>query len=116
MLNQCRDGGPIIRASRDDRTVCQSESRTATSCEGVEEVGQGVPDSRSKAAVAGSAWFSRTRARREQSSRPVDEDLLGGLGVSCLVGSFDELAVDEGGAGADEGDQVRAVDRAPAVL
>jgi hypothetical protein len=26
---------------------------------------------------------------REQSSRPVDEDLLGGFGLRCLVGSFD---------------------------
>ena len=33
-----------------------------------------------------------------------------------VVGSFDEFAALEGGAGADEGDQVRAVDRAPAVL
>ena len=33
-----------------------------------------------------------------------------------VVGSFYELAVDEPGSGADEGDQVRAVDRAPAVL
>src|ERR671933_3066261 len=31
-------------------------------------------------------------------------------------GSFDQLAVDEGGAGADQGDQVGCVDRAPAVL
>ena len=33
-----------------------------------------------------------------------------------VVGSFDELAVDERGAGADERDQVGRVDRAPAVL
>jgi hypothetical protein len=33
-----------------------------------------------------------------------------------LVGSFDELAVDEGGAGTDERDQVGAFDRTPAVL
>ena len=33
-----------------------------------------------------------------------------------VVGSFYELAVDEPGSGPDEGDQVRAVDRAPAVL
>lgn len=45
------------------------------------------------------------------------------IGVSCdllvtsgLVGSFDELAVDEGGAGADERDEVRCVDRTPAGL
>jgi len=33
-----------------------------------------------------------------------------------VVGSFDEFAVDEGGAGADERDEVWSVDRAPAVL
>jgi F0F1-type ATP synthase assembly protein I len=32
-------------------------------------------------------------ARKEQSSRPVDEDLLGGLVVGVFVGSFDEFAV-----------------------
>uniref|UniRef100_UPI001BDC3051 AAA family ATPase n=1 Tax=Pseudonocardia sp. H11422 TaxID=2835866 RepID=UPI001BDC3051 len=42
----------------------------------------------------------------EQSSRPVDEDLLGGFCLRVLLGSFDELAGLEGGAGADEGDQV----------
>ena len=46
----------------------------------------------------------------------MDEDLLGGFGLVSFVGSFDELAVDEGGAGADERDQVWPVDRAPAVL
>jgi hypothetical protein len=46
----------------------------------------------------------------------VDEDLLGGFGLMGFVGSFDELAVDEHRAGADEGDQMRCVDRAPAVL
>ena len=50
------------------------------------------------------------------SSRPVDEDLLGGFGLRGFVGSFDELAVDEHRAGADERDQVWGVDRAPAVL
>ena len=44
---------------------------------------------------------------KEQSSRPVDEDLLGGFGLGVFVGSFDELAVDERRAGADERDQVR---------
>jgi hypothetical protein len=52
----------------------------------------------------------------EQSSRPVDEDLLGGFGLRGFVGSFDELAVDEHRVGADERDQVWGVDRAPAVL
>ena len=41
---------------------------------------------------------------------------LGGLGVRCLVGSFDELAVDERCAGPDERDQVWTVDGSPAVL
>ena len=65
------------------------------------------------------ARSGRLRGHRhegEQSSRPVDEDLLGGFGLGVVVGSFDELAVDERGAGADERDQVRGVDRAPAVL
>ena len=45
------------------------------------------------------------------------------IGVSCdllvtsdLVGSFDESAVDERGAGADERDEVWRVDRTPAGL
>ena len=42
--------------------------------------------------------------------------LLGGFRLVVFVGSFDELAVDERGAGADERDQVWGVDRAPAVL
>ena len=52
----------------------------------------------------------------ELLSRPVDQDLLGGCGWGVLAGSFDEFAVDEGGSGADQGDEVRRVDRAPAVL
>ena len=52
----------------------------------------------------------------ELSSRPVDQDLLSGFGLGFLAGSFDELAVDEGRSGADEGDQVRCVDHAPVVL
>jgi hypothetical protein len=51
-----------------------------------------------------------------ESSRLVNEDLSGGFGLRVLVGSFDELAVDERGAGADERDEVWGVDRAPAVL
>jgi transposase len=54
--------------------------------------------------------------RTEQYSRPVDEDLLGGFGLRCLVGPFDEFAALERRPGADEGDQVRAVDRAPTIL
>ncbi len=41
----------------------------------------------------------------EQWSRPVDEDLLGGFGLDVFVGSFDEFAGLEEGAGADEGDR-----------
>jgi hypothetical protein len=42
--------------------------------------------------------------------------VLGGCLGGVVVGSFDELSVGEGGAVADEGDQVGCVDRAPAVL
>src|SRR5262245_7932413 len=42
--------------------------------------------------------------------------LLTGRRFGGPVGSFDEFAVDEGGAGADESDQVGCVHRAPAVL
>ncbi len=52
----------------------------------------------------------------EQLSIPVDEDLLGGFGLRCFVGSFDEFAVYERRAGAHECHEVRAVDRTPAVL
>ena len=52
----------------------------------------------------------------EQLSRPVDEDLLGGFGLGVFGGSFDELAGLEVDAGPDERDEVRGVDRAPAVL
>jgi len=56
------------------------------------------------------------RSRGELSSIPVDQDLLGGCGWGVLAGSFDEFAVDEGGSGTDQGDEMRRVDRAPAVL
>ena len=52
----------------------------------------------------------------EQSSRPVDEELLGGFRLMVVVGSFHELAVDECRTGTHEGDQVRGVHRPPAVL
>lgn len=67
---------------------------------------------------AGSCWpgFARSPKREEQSSRPVDEDLLGGFGGEGFVGSFDEFAALEDGAGADECDQVGCVHRASAVL
>ena len=53
---------------------------------------------------------------REQLSIPVDEDRLGGVGLAVFGGSFDELAGLEASAGPDERDEVRGVDRAPAVL
>lgn len=45
----------------------------------------------------------------------MDEDLLGGFRL-VVAGPLHELAVDERGAGADECDQARSVDRARAVL
>jgi NAD(P)-dependent dehydrogenase (short-subunit alcohol dehydrogenase family) len=53
---------------------------------------------------------------QEQSSRLVDEDLLGGFGLRRFVGSFDELAVDEHRAGTHECNQMGCVDCSPAVL
>ena len=52
----------------------------------------------------------------ELLSRPVDQDLLGGVFLSLLAGSLDEFAVGEGRSGADQGDEVGGVDGAPAVL
>jgi len=46
----------------------------------------------------------------------VDEDRLGGVGLAVFGGSFDELAGLEAGAGPDERNEVRGVDRARAVL
>jgi hypothetical protein len=43
----------------------------------------------------------------------VDEDLLSGLRLVVVVGSFDELAVEERRAGTHESDQVRAVSPPP---
>ena len=69
-----------------------------------------------------------TGGTEEQLSIPVDVDLLGGAvcsgfgrGLGCLgaargVGALDELAVAELRSGADERDQVRGVDTAPAGL
>ena len=49
-------------------------------------------------------------AGREQLSIPVDQDLLCGLlGSGGVVGAFDEFAVVESGAGADERDEVGAL-------
>ncbi|OLM27754.1 hypothetical protein Ae717Ps2_6758 [Pseudonocardia sp. Ae717_Ps2] len=59
---------------------------------------------------------ARAGSAGEQSSRPVDEDLLGGFGVGVVVGSFNESSGLEDCSGADERDQVRAVHGAPAVL
>ena len=46
----------------------------------------------------------------------MDQGFLGGFRFGVLAGSFDESAVDEGRAGADQGDEVGGVDGAPAVL
>jgi hypothetical protein len=46
----------------------------------------------------------------------VDEDLSGGFWLGLVVGSFDEFASFEDGAGADEGDQLGCGDRPPEVL
>ena len=43
----------------------------------------------------------------ELLSRPVDQDLSGGCGLSIPVGSFDELAVDEDRSSTDQGDKMR---------
>jgi hypothetical protein len=42
--------------------------------------------------------------------------MLRGFGLVLVVGAFDEFAVEEQGTGADQGDQVGCVDRAPAGL
>ena len=55
----------------------------------------------------------RRRLHLKQQSRPVDEDLLSGLRLVVVVGSFDELAVEERRAGTHESDQVRAVSPPP---
>jgi len=38
------------------------------------------------------------------ASRPVDQDLLGGFGLGVFTRPFDELSVDEGRSGANQGD------------
>ena len=56
-----------------------------------------------------------TAPQIEQSSIPVDQDLLCGLlGSGGVVGAFDEFAVLELRAGADERHQMGRVDRPPA--
>ncbi len=42
--------------------------------------------------------------------------MLRGFGLVLVVEAFDEFAVEEQGTGADQGDQVGCVDRAPAGL
>ena len=54
--------------------------------------------------------------RAELLSRPVDQDRLGGFGLGVLAGPFDQFSVDEGRSGADQGDEMRRVHTAPAVL
>ena len=53
-------------------------------------------------------FLASIRENGEQLSIPVDQDLLGGFRLVLLggpvLGSFDELAVDEGRPGADERD------------
>ena len=56
---------------------------------------------------------ARAQGKYERDQRTADRP---GAGLLILVGSFDELAVDEGGASADEGDQVRCVDHPSALL
>ena len=56
-----------------------------------------------------------TTPAKEQLSIPVDQDLLRGvLRGRFVVGAFDEFAVLESSAGADQCHQVGCVDRAPA--
>ena len=61
-------------------------------------------------------WLVATiRSGPEQSSIPVDQDLLCGLlGSGGVVGPFDEFAVLELRAGADERHEMGRVDRPPA--
>src|SRR6478609_2422469 len=57
----------------------------------------------------------RANSSHEQSSIPVDRDLLCGLlGSGGVVGPFDEFAVLELRAGADERHEMGRVDRPPA--
>ena len=59
--------------------------------------------------------FEHFVSTNEQSSIPVDQDLLCGLlGSGGVVGPFDEFAVLELRAGADERHEMGRVDRPPA--
>ncbi|GAA4229079.1 hypothetical protein GCM10023075_35810 [Streptosporangium album] len=59
---------------------------------------------------AGQSFLKNLRAQPgEQSSRLVDQDVLGGYGCflasRCLLGAFDELALEGGRPDADQGDE-----------
>jgi hypothetical protein len=63
--------------------------------------------------------FTRAGIVAEESSIPVDRCVsrcLLIISLLILVWPFDEFAVDEEGAGADEGDQVGRVDHPPSLL
>ncbi len=75
------------------------------------------PHKASHTAVAiSAAEQSLGQLRVELLSRPVDQDLLGGVFPAFLGGPLGEFSVDEGRSGADQGDEVGGVDGAPAVL
>ncbi len=57
-----------------------------------------------------------TRRRQGAIVKTCGSRSLGSFGLGFLTGPLDEFAVDEGGSGADQGDQVWCVDGAPAVL
>ena len=60
-------------------------------------------------------WHARSVGVPSRNRQDLWMGVLGGLAVtSCFVRSFDELALVEAGAGADEGDQVGCVHGAPA--
>ncbi len=64
---------------------------------------------------ANTGWHRNHARKAEQSSIPVDRDLLCGLlGSGGVVGPFDEFAVLELRAGADERHEMGRVDRPPA--
>jgi len=56
------------------------------------------------------------RSGAPRKSQDLRIKISGGFGPGLLAGSFDKLAVDERGSGADQGDQVWCVDLAPAGL
>ena len=56
------------------------------------------------------------RSDGELLSRPVDQDLLSCFFPDLLAGSLDQFSADERRSGADQGDELRRVHAAPAVL